>query len=181
MIIHSRTLGALAASAVVICALAGCAPAAPPAGSGSTNPGSTGGNSQPPAAAGLTGLPKDCPTASLVSSKLGISAPSPDQTGDATSLNCMYVGGTVANELSINFSTTRKLSKSAAEAALKAQGSTAAFAEVDGVGDFAFYDQVAAGGSYLAGSSGPVAYHIVVPGSETKQQLIDLAQAILSQ
>jgi hypothetical protein len=181
MTIHYRTVATLAASALVICALAGCAPAATSPGAGSTNPGSSTGNSQPPAAAGLTGLPKACPSASLVSAKLAISAPTPSQDSETTALNCMYLGGALADDLSINFSTTRKLSKSAAEAALKTQGSTPAFSEVQGAGDFAFYDQVAKGGSYLAGSSGPVAYHIVVAGSESKQQLIDLAQAILSQ
>jgi hypothetical protein len=91
----------------------------------------------------------------------------------------MYYGGSVGDSLSINFSTAQQLSPTDAEAQTKAQGFTSAFAKVKGVGDYALYDQVASGGSYIIVSSGPVAFHIVAPGTESKQQLEDLAKAIL--
>jgi hypothetical protein len=176
MIIYPRAVGAAIAAVIAIGALAGCASSAPPSSPGSTKAADS---SQPAVAPALTGLPKGCPAVALVDSKLGISAPNVEQNGTATTLNCMYLGTSVANSLSINFSTTKILTESAAEAALKTQGSTSAFSAVPGLGDFAFYDRVAAGGAYVAGDSGQLAYHIVVSGGETKQQLIDLAHAIL--
>jgi hypothetical protein len=131
----------------------------------------------------VTGLPSSCPTGALVSSKLGISTSDPAQSGDSVSLNCAYSSAVAADNLSINFTTAKKLTPDQAEAALKAQGSTPAFAKVSGVGDFAFYDQVptdGATGAYITAASGPVAFHIVVDGGETKQQLIDLANAIIA-
>ena len=91
----------------------------------------------------------------------------------------MYYGGSTGGGVSINFSTGQQLSLTDAEAQTKAQGFTAAFGKVKGVGDYALYDQVAAGGSYIIVSSGPVAFHIVASGTESKQQLENLAKAIL--
>jgi hypothetical protein len=171
---------------LVVAALAGCAPATAP-GSASSGAASSAPSTAPSKAAtksgAMSGLPAHCPTGALVSSKLGNSAPDPAESGDSTSLNCAYNGTTTADALSINFTTAKKLTPDEAEASLKAQGSTPAFSKVSGVGDFAFYDQVPTDGgtgSYITAASGPVAFHIVVPGSETKQQLIDLANAIIA-
>jgi hypothetical protein len=90
-------------------------------------------------------------------------------------LNCDYISTDVANSLSFNFTTEKELTKAQAEAGLKAQGSTPAFAEVSGVGVYAFYDRDANGGAYIAALSGSVAFHIVAPRSENEQQLEALA------
>lgn len=178
MVNKLSALVAAGAAILLVSALAGCAPTSTPApGTGSATPGAA--PTAPKASAALAGLPTSCPSAALVSSTLGISAPSPGQSGDSTSLNCAYVGGAVADSLSINFSTVRQLSPAEAEAETKAQGFTSAFAKVPGVGDFALYDQVPSGGSYIVVGSGPVAFHIVVAGTESKQQLANLANAIL--
>jgi hypothetical protein len=184
MAINPRFLIIPATAMLVVAALAGCAPATAPASAATSAtpaaPSAAPSSAPAAAAAALTGLPTACPSAALVSSTLGISAPVPGESKDSTSLNCAYVGGPVADSLSINFSTARQLSPAAAEAALKAQGSTPAFAAVSGVGSFAFYDKVPGAGSYIAVGSGPVAFHIVVTGSESEQQLASLANAIIT-
>jgi hypothetical protein len=187
MLINPRLSIVSVTAILVVAALAGCAPATAP-GSASSGAASVAPSTAPSKAATRSGgamsaLPAHCPTGALVSSKLGNSAPDPTESGDSVSLNCAYDGTTTANALSINFTTAKKLTPDEAEASLKAQGSTPAFSKVPGVGDFAFYDQVLTDGgtgSYITAASGPVAFHIVVPGSETKQQLIDLANAIIA-
>jgi hypothetical protein len=182
MTIHPRIAVLSVTTLLVAATLAGCAPATTPsAGTGSAPFAASSGRPKTNSGA-MSGLPANCPTSALVSSKLGISAPEPAQSGDSTSLNCAYTGGSTSDNLSINFSTAKKVTATEAEASLKAQGSTPAFAQVSGVGDFAFYDQIdenGATGAYIAASSGPVIFHIVVTGSENKQQLVDLANAII--
>jgi hypothetical protein len=186
MIINPRLSLVSVTAVLVVAALAGCAPATAPgsASSGAASSAPSTAPSKPVTKSGaMSGLPAHCPTGALVSSKLGNSAPDPAESGDSVSLNCAYDGTSTANALSINFTTAKKLTPDEAEASLKAQGSTPAFSKVAGVGDFAFYDQVPTDGgtgSYITAASGPVAFHIVVPGSETKQQLIALANAIIA-
>jgi hypothetical protein len=183
MSINPRSLFAPAAVIVVVSALAGCAPASSSASGGGSSASAAPSAASSAAAAGssaaLTGLPSSCPTAALVSSTLGISTVIRAHSGDSTSLNCTYTGNSLGDSVSINFSTAQQLSPTDAEAQTKAQGFTPAFAKVKGVGDYALYDQVASGGSYIIVSSGPVAFHIVAVGTESKQQLENLAKAIL--
>jgi hypothetical protein len=168
---------------LLVATLAGCAPrttAAAGGGGATSEPATTAPTTRPANGGGLAALPTACPSTAFVDSTLGISAPPVVQTADAGSLNCEYISTDVANSLSINFTTEKKLTKAQAEAALKAQGSTPAFAEVSGLGDYAFYDRVASGGAYIVTISGSVAFHIVAPGSESEQQLEALAKAILN-
>jgi hypothetical protein len=182
MVIKFSALAAPAAAILLLSALAGCAPATSSTSGGrsaNSAPPSAAASASPKASAALTGLPASCPSAALVSSDLGISTTEVEHSGDSTSLNCTYGGSALGDSVSINFSTVRQLSESDAEAQTKAQGFTAAFAKVPGVGDFALYDKVPSGGSYIVVGSGPVAFHIVATGSESKAQLENLAVAIL--
>jgi hypothetical protein len=183
MVKKLSALVAPAAAILLIASLAGCAPASGPTSSGATTnpaaPSAAPSSAPKGTTAALTALPANCPSPALVSSDLGISASLVDNSGDSTSLNCTYGGSVLGDSVSINFSTVRQLSPAEAEAQTKAQGFTSAFAKVPGVGDFALYDQAPSGGSYIVVGSGPVAFHIVAAGTESKQQLTTLAIAII--
>jgi hypothetical protein len=131
-------------------------------------------------AAALTTLPAACPTAALVSSTLGISAATPQQSKTATTLDCMYLGAPAKNSVSINFTTAKKLTPAQAEAALKAQGTSSKFQPVSGLGDAAFYDAPPTGGSYIAVLSGSLSFHVVDGAVVSAGGMTALARAILA-
>ncbi len=134
----------------------------------------------PPVGSALTTLPAACPTAAEVNSDLGINTSTPGQTKTATTLDCAYIGKGAGNIVSINFTTAKKLTAAAAEAALKAQGTSPKFQRISGLGDAAFYDVAPSGGSYIAVISGGLSFHVVVGGVVAESKYATLAQTILA-
>lgn len=184
----SRTVAFSALTAMLVAlALAGCGSSTSPTTVTAPATGSTSATAQttgtptPTATTGpaLTTLPAACPTAAEVSSTLGITAPPVGQTKTSTTLDCAYVGPSVGNMVSINCTTAKKLTPAAAEAALRAQGTTAKFQKISGIGDAAFYD-TQAGGSYIAVLSGGLSFHVVVGSVVAPDKLEALAKSILA-
>ena len=184
---RSRPFAILLGSTALLAALTGCSLSggAPSGGSsdGPTNGPSAAASANAGAASpAMTAVPANCPSASEVSSDLGISV-----TGDGSdaSSGCFYLlAGSARPAVSINFALTPGLTPDAALAKLKSEEpTTSAFQSVSGVGDAAYYDTPSTGGgtgSYLVVLSGQVSFHIVVTTVISSAKYSTLANHIIA-
>lgn len=172
-----------AASALVI-VLAGCTPAASPAGAGSpTNPAKNPPTSAAPAHAQgkFDGVPKHCLSADDVTLSIHESVPKLNESDYSPSLNCTYYtdGSTTSPVVNITFVPLNGLTVSAWSDAVKAQSPNAK--SIPGVGDGAFVftnlPSVPSGISFVSNGVECTAYTANFTADQTR--LVTLAESIL--